>query len=380
VALLLAALMAGFIVYGSLFPFRFQPLPPGTPLPEAMLAALLRRPGGRGDLVANLVLYAPLGFALALALQARLRPAAASLLAALACLLLSAAMEIGQLHIPRRASSGLDLLLNGIGGAAGAVAAIWLRPRGALSLPGARLRPAEPFAALLLGCWLAYRLYPYVPALDWGEWRASLAPLRRAASLDPLRTLRLAVLWLAAARLLAAAWPRLGGALPFALLLALVLAASVPILDRRLTPEEVLAAGLALAAWPVLRRLPRADALLAALVLAAVLAEGLAPFVFAAEPRPFGWVPFRAVLRGHWGNGLQAILLKTFLYGTLLWLALRAGLAAWLAAPAVVALALGIALARAWIPGRSADSTDPALAVLACLALLLFARMRPRRE
>jgi VanZ family protein len=327
-ALLLAALMTGVIVFGSLYPFQFRPLPDGTALPEAVLQALRRRSGGRGDLLANLVLYAPLGFALALALQARLRPALAALLAAQACLLLSAAMEFGQMHVPRRSPSGLDLLLNAVGGGAGALLAVWVRPPATTRLPADWLRPVEPFAALLLGCWLAYRLYPYVPSLDYGEWRASLAPLRHAAGLDPWRVLRLAVFWLAAGRLL--------------------------------------------------RRLPRADLLLAGLMLAAVLAESLSPFILAAEPRPFGWVPFRSVVRGNLGNGLQAVLLKTFLYGTLLWLTIRAGLRAWAAVPAVVGLAFGIALVRTWIPWRSADSTDPALAAIAALLMVLFARL-PRR-
>ncbi|WP_158287666.1 VanZ family protein [Falsiroseomonas bella] len=378
-ALLLGVLMTGVIVFGSLYPFQFRPLPDGTTMTDAVLQALHRRPGGRGDLVANLVLYAPLGLALALVLQARFRPAVAATVAALACLLLSAAMEFGQIHVPRRSPSGLDLLLNAVGGGAGALVAIWVRPP-ASGLPGAWLRPVEPFAALLLGCWLAYRLFPYVPALDWGEWRASLAPLRHLAGIDPWRVLRLAVFWLAAARLLAAAWPRLGGTLPFAALILAVLAAAVPIVDRRVNPAEVAAAGLALAAWPVLRRLRHGDLLLAGLMLAAVLAESLSPFILAAEPRPFGWVPFRSVVRGNLANGLQAVLLKTFLYGTLLWLAIRSGLRAWLAVPAVVGLAFGIALFRTWIPWRTADSTDPALAAIAALLLVLFARLRRRAD
>ncbi|WP_137180303.1 VanZ family protein [Roseomonas sp. AR75] len=374
-ALLLGVLVAGFIVYGSLYPFRFAPLPEGRALGPAILAALLRHPGGRGDILANLVLYAPLGFALALALQARLRPGAAMGLAALACLLLSATMEVAQLHLPRRSSSGLDLLLNGVGGAAGALAAGWIRPRGLEGLPANRLVPADAFALFLLGCWLAYRLYPYIPALDYGEWRASLAPLLRPVPLDPWRVLRLAALWLVAARLLGAAWPRLGGTLPFAALLACVLAAAVPIVDRRLTREEVLAAGIALAAWPLLWRLRKADLLLLLCLLGATLAEGLAPYRFLSEPRSFGWVPFRSVMRGHWGSGLQAMLLKTCLYGGLLWLGLRVGLRGWLVVPAVVALALAISLARAWLPGRSADSTDVALALGAALLLFLGTRL-----
>ncbi|MGK7871701.1 VanZ family protein, partial [Falsiroseomonas sp. E2-1-a20] len=232
-ALLLATLATGFIVYGSLYPFRFRPLPEGQKLLDAVLAALARRPGGRGDVAANLVLYAPLGFALCFALAARLRAGLATLLAALACALLSAGMEISQLHVAGRSSSGFDLMLNALGGGIGAAAGA-LVARSAWRPRGVALAPIEPLAALLLICWLAYRLYPYIPSIDLGEWRQSLAPLIRAPLLDPWRGLRLCLLWLVTARLLGAAWPRLGGALPFAALVLGTLALAVPIVDRRM--------------------------------------------------------------------------------------------------------------------------------------------------
>jgi VanZ family protein len=375
-ALLLAALAAGFIAYGSLYPFRFRALPGGQSLPEAALQALMRRPGGRGDIAANLVLYAPLGFALCFAALARLRAPVAVLLATLCCALLSATMEVAQLHVAGRSASGLDLILNTLGGGLGAAAAPFLA-RTARRMPGNALAPAEPLAALLLACWLAYRLYPYIPSIDLSEWRASLAPLIRRPELDPVRALRLAVLWLVAARLLGAAWPRLGGALPFAALVLGVLAAAVPIVDRRLTPPELLAGVAALLAWPLLRRLPRLDLLLLLALCAVVVAEGTAPHRIVETPRDFNWVPFRAVMRGHWGNGLQALFYKFFLYGGVLWLALRSGIPWLVAAVATVALALGLSVFQTWLPGRSAESTDAVLAALAALLAWLASRPRP---
>ncbi|WP_270937768.1 VanZ family protein, partial [Falsiroseomonas oryzae] len=126
--LLLAALIAGFIVYGSLYPFRFQALPDGVAWSELFRLSLARR-GGRGDVAANLLLYAPLALALALAFVARLGPVRAGVLAVLACALLSTAMEIGQLFVPRRAPSAGDLLLNVAGAIGGAVTAAFVAPR-----------------------------------------------------------------------------------------------------------------------------------------------------------------------------------------------------------------------------------------------------------
>jgi VanZ family protein len=280
-------------------------------------------------------------------------------------------MEVLQLHVPRRSASGLDLLLNVLGATAGAAAGALLGPRRLPTRPGLdALRPIAPVAALLAGSWLAYRLYPFVPALDLGEWRASLSPLLRG-SLDPLRVFRLAVLWLVAGRLIVAAWPR-GGFLLFLLVVGGVTAAAVPIVDRRLSLDEIAAAAIAVVAWPLFRRGGLWDALLLLLLIAAALADGLSPYRLAAVQREFNWMPFRAVMRGQWGNGLQAVLLKFFTYGGIAWLALQAGLRLAVAAPLTVGLALGVSYAQTFMPTRSAESTDAVLALLAVVLLRVF--------
>jgi VanZ family protein len=373
---LLALLMVGFIVYGSLYPFRFQPLPPGLGLAEAVARAWeLRRPG-RGDMAANLLLYAPLGLALALALM-RLRPALAGGLALLLCALLSATMEFAQLFAPNRVASGWDLVLNATGAAFGAAVGAVMAPRRAAEALAWRPQLAEVFPALLLAAWLGYRLYPYVPALDLGEWKASLKPLLLAPfDPDPLRTVRLALLWLVAARMLDAALPRGAGVLAPAALMLATLAAAVPLVGRILTAEEIVAVAAAALAWAVLRHLPARwlDRLLLAGLLAAVLLEGLAPYRVLEVPRPFGWIPFRSLVHGQLGFGVQAVLYKGFLYGGLGWLGMRAGLGLAVASVLAVLVAFAISLSQTWLPGRSAEITDAALATGAMLVLWLASR------
>lgn len=371
-AALLAALMAGFIVYGSLYPFRFQPLPANTPLYDLVMGAwALRRPS-RGDLAANLVLYGPLGLALSVAFGARLRALPAAGLAVLACVLLSAAMEVGQFFVPRRSPSGWDLVLNAIGATAGALTGALVAPRHAADALSWRPRIAEAFPAILLSCWLAYRLYPFVPAIDLGEWRASLAPLARGFDPDPLRTLRLALLWLVAGRLLDAARPKGENGVLLAGLMLLTIGAAVPLVGRRLTVEEILAVALAWPAWLLLRRLRWRDRLLLPAMLAAVVLEGTQPYRLLAEPRGFSWIPMRSLMSGQWGNGLQAMLYKTFLYGGLAWLGLRAGLRLAVASGFAIAVAAGISAFQTWLPGRSAEITDALIAAGAVVALYLL--------
>jgi len=367
-AALLGWLIAGFIVYGSLYPFHVQALPAGVTLARAVELALAHGPGGRGDLLANIALYVPLGFALA----ARRSMLVALLGATLGCAALSATMELAQIFVPGRDASIWDLALNTAGGAAGALAAaLFGLGRSGLGRP----RLADGAAALLLAAWLGYRLHPFVPAIDRGEWIASVLPLAGVWTAEPVRVLRLAGAWLVAARLLEAALPRDArvGRWAAAMMLG-TLAAAVPIIDRVLTPAEVLAVLLALPAWALLRGRRGADAVLLAVLLAVVLAEGLAPYRVVAA-RPFSWLPFGSVLRGQYSAGLQAVMLKLFLYGGLLWLAARVGLGRLTAAVAVVGLALAIGFAQTRLPGRSAEVTDAMLALVA--ALVLRAGHRP---
>lgn len=386
-AAVLAALFAAFIIYGSLYPFQFHALAGEAGLITALTTQWLRWPGSRGDLLVNLVLYMPLGLFLALALRGpdgSRRPAILRLLLTTSLgAVLSFAIEVTQLHISARFSSLSDLVLNTTGTLAGAMAALLMDVAGWSRLgvvaPSARRHPAEPFAALLVLAWLGYRLYPYVPVIDLHHYWHSLKPLLLAPTLEPLRTLRLAVLWLVAARLTEAAllghglrgWPLL---VPGLLLGTLV--AQVPILDSRLSLAEVLGLGLGLLAWVILWRMRhgrQVNAFLALVLATVILTERLAPFTFSADPlQPFSWVPFRSVLRGHWEIGLQAMLQKLYLYGALLWLAVRAGHRLSVMAAALATALLTTSLMQTHIPGRSPEVTDAVLGLIVALVFVVL--------
>ncbi len=355
----LAALFTVFVAYGSLYPFAFRPPPPG-----AWEAALARGPGGRGDILANLALYAPLGLFLAWALPGRWRAALGAVALATA---LSVAIEAAQLFGRGRVSSGWDVALNAAGALAGALAAPLLA-----RLPArAGGLAADRFAALLLLAWFGSRLFPYVPSLDWQAWKDALKPLLLRPEWEGLRTLRLVLAWLLAARLAEAALPRAW--LVPVLLLAVGVGGEVVVRTRSLSLAEAMAVPLGLALWLILRGRGR---LLAALAVALVLLLRLEPFAFADAPRPFGWVPFRSLLAGSWQAGLQAILEKLFLYGGLLWSLSRAGLAPLRATLAATALVLATSLAQTRLPGRSAEIGD---ALLVLLLALVWRGLSPLR-
>ncbi len=167
------------IIYASLQPFsgwQYGATPPG---------AFLLQPWPRWinleDVVFNFIAYLPLGFLLALALCARLRPGAAVLLATLAGAVLSGAMETAQQHLPARIASAVDLLLNSGGAAAGALIAPLFAPGRRLGEELALLRHSRFIGGLrgdavlvLAGLWLLTQLHAAPISMGNGDLRSLL--------------------------------------------------------------------------------------------------------------------------------------------------------------------------------------------------------------
>ena len=177
-ALLLA--YAGFIVYGSLVPLDFHPMP----LVEAWerfrtIPFLKLGVESRADWIANGVLYTPLGF---LAAWWRLRRSAWRVAALAVAVVLGVALAVGveftQVFFPPRTVSLNDLMAESIGSVFGALLA--------LVYPGQRMtRPAMPRTAArwlaahglqtYVAAYLTYCLFPYDVLISWVEIEQKLA-------------------------------------------------------------------------------------------------------------------------------------------------------------------------------------------------------------
>ncbi len=167
----LALVYAGLIVYASVYPFvdwRDQGIAPWdflwAPWPQYWTGF---------DLISNVLGYAPLGFLLALSALRTGRGAHAVRHAALAALALSLAMEMLQVYLPTRVPSNVDLVLNGLGGWLGAVAAALLERLGALSRWSrfrSRWFAADARGALvLLALWPLALLFPAAVPFGLGQ-------------------------------------------------------------------------------------------------------------------------------------------------------------------------------------------------------------------
>ena len=170
----LALTYAVLVVYASLYPFadwRSQGIAPWL-----FLTAAPPRYWTGFDIVTNVIGYAPLGFLLCLAQMRSIDHGDArhaSLRAALIVLLMSLCMETAQSYLPTRVPSNLDLVLNVMGGMAGALVAASLEKLGLLWRWGRfRDRWFEPHAWLelvLLALWPVALLFPAPVVFGLGQ-------------------------------------------------------------------------------------------------------------------------------------------------------------------------------------------------------------------
>jgi VanZ family protein len=359
-SLILALLFGAFILYGSLYPFRFQV----RPFPGGALGHLLttwRAWDHPTDLLSNVLLYMPLGFVAMNALPARWPAIGRAAVVLSGGIALSVFVELAQFYDRTRDSTLGDVYANAIGTGIGVVLAGVLRY-------GADLRWLRPLdrdqaAALILAAWFGYRAYPYVPTIGL---RAYVHALARVV-LDPfpgaLEVLHFAAAWLLIAALARALYGRRDLAV-FGLLVAAEFAVRVMVVDASLSLKDVLGAALAGCLWRGLRGWRRGEVVVAIGFAAMLAADRLSPFAFASAPvRDFGWVPFLSFMRGSTGVDVQAFCEKTFAYGGLIWLGRRAGLGLAGSSALTAALLAGTSLAQVWVPGRSAEITDAVLAV-----------------
>ncbi len=361
------------ILYGSLYPFRFSAL--GDTGFWELLRSLSFQRSSRSDIVANLLLYVPLGLCLMLGWPAGWRRLTSFGWAVGASLALSLTIELLQVHAPARVSSLDDVLLNCAGAAAGALLALLymalgrsIRIRG---IAGGRPAPA-PLGVVLL--WLVFRLAPFIPSFNWTQYKAALHPLWQNPQFIMTDTFRYAVGWLVAGYAVRQVWRREFALPALAALVAVAVLGRIAVVGKTLLAAELIGIGVAAAAGALLAMTAdrRRSAILAALLAAVVVVEGLKPFAFSAVAHDFSWIPFTSSLSGGLEVNYAILLEKCFWYFSLVWLLARAGLGATAATLGITVLLAAIEFVQLWVPGRSAEITDPLLAIVAAVLVALL--------
>ncbi len=362
------------IIYGSLYPFSFVAPPKGSLV--ALLTRLDWARTTRADVLANLLLYLPLGALLSFALPTRWSAARAAFVAAGIGTLLAATLETLQVLEPFRVASLTDLVLNGIGTFAGAVLSLGVRAAGERMGPmlGAIDLRAAPVALALVTCWLFTRMAPFEWNATWGAWRRSLRPLWQHPSLPSGALLGHLAAWGVILVALRATVRRDAGFVALAMLVLLVAAARIAGAGHTLVWAELAPMVLVLLTWPLAEAWSDRRLAATALVLlaGAVLVAGLAPAGsfggLASAAHEFALAPLDVK-----ALGTPALLAqRCFTAGALVWLVYRLGVSALRAGLLAGALLLAVEAVQLWMPGHESTLTAPSLALCAAGLIALF--------
>ncbi len=359
----------GAIAFGSFYPFDFQR---AAASPEAWAAFWS---GGtiahtsRGDVLGNVVLFLPAGF---LGMLAHHRLA---LLPRMAVVLgigfvVALLVQVGQVWLPTRDANLIDVLFNMAGMLPGILlsATPWQR---ILTLGGRPL--ALGLLPLgLIAAWLAYRLFPYVPSIDFQLFKDSLKPLLLQPDIALWPVLVAAGQWAMIGYLLqkldsdrALGWLLVP-------LMALTFAAEVVIIRNVVTAGDVAGAALGLVLWATLIRQVRAPALTASLAItAALLIDAWAPFLPAAGGQ-FAVTPFAGFLGGGIATAALVAFEKTFTYGALLFALTMLTGSPWRALGFALPLVVMVEALQATLFGRLGEVTDILLVIAAAIAVRAF--------
>jgi VanZ family protein len=359
-AIALAGLI-GLIVYGSLYPFDFAAIEfPGGAF-HALLSTWPERTT-TSDLLANVLLYIPFGFAAVLCWNGP-RPLRA-LAAILAGIALSLSLEYLQLFDMGRWATMSDVRSNAAGAILGTAAGL-IFERFWKPVPGGPLR-LRPYPLLLSLCWAGYRFFPYAPVIDLHKyWRAVrlLFQLEFSAAsfFDQL------AVWLAVGLIVEEITSGYFRRIAFPLLIAGTLAARILIDTIVLWPPEVAAAGAAALLWACgLFRWKGRESLMLALFVIALLIEALRPPLH--ETHQFHWLPFYGLLMDEPQTAIPWFFAGIFRMGTLLFLLNRAGMR-WTSSLVAGATVIGAATAARYYVGRG-DAEVTALVMFASMAMV----------
>lgn len=277
--LVAAAAYAAFVIYGSLVPLKYEPLP----LTEAVarfrnIPFLQLGANERADWVANILLFVPLGFLASGVAAGNLRRWSAMALlplAIVACGALSIAIEFAQIWFPARTVSQNDIAAEILGATIGA--GLWLAMGpGVVAWLRSWARPASPSSRLdkLLGAYgiglVLYSLMPLDLTISLSELhdkyragRINLAPFRHAwppTWLTAYELLRDVVLFMPVGALAYRRWPAhrpsrlIGGVLAGVAVVIGIEAAQTIILSRFADVTDLLTGSLGVIAGAALAR------------------------------------------------------------------------------------------------------------------------------
>ena len=343
--------VSALVAYGSLYPFKFV-APPSL---EAALLAMLNGASwwtSRGDVAGNTLLFIPIGIAIVIAASSKDARSVRMIGWWTAAVLFSLTLQILQNYFPPRMAGLADVLWNAIGTTIGIAVGVGLRTTLARWSVDCRSSPA----VLVLACWFGWRLWPFVPTLDWQHVKNALKPLLMQPAFSGWSFAATAL----SLALLAAVLPSMRHPQWMLAIIAVANLLARPFLAGQLITITLLSGTvIGLLTGSILLRagVSRAGPALLVLVILWGSVDGLRPFAFSDVPGRLHWVPFAALLQGAMDINLASLCGAAFITGALMLLGerMRYPLRIW-----CIALTLWVTtleILQLWLPTRTADLT-----------------------
>lgn len=346
-------LVAALVSYGSLYPFDLA-WPPSL---AHALEELFAHPDwwtSLSDVAGNVLLFVPLGLAIVIATQARPREGVVRAALVLLSLTLALLLQVAQVFVPSRSAAMADVLWNGVGltiGLFAGKAARALLQR--LAIGGDRLAAVS---VLVLAFWAGWRLWPFVPTVDFQQFKDALKPLLLHPEFNFWSFASMAVsVALLSALVVSLRHPQI-------ILVGVTVAAIAarPFLVAQTISVSVLAgsaAGVGLGLGALRMGMRRALPLLVLLAVLWFTVESLRPFAFSDAPGAMNWVPFAALLDGSMDNNLAALCGLAFVTGALAVMGRRMHMRGGGWTITVMVWLVLLEVAQMWLPARTADLT-----------------------
>ncbi len=371
----LPALVAIFVMYGSLYPFDFA-----SPAPNALNGLLSNWHlfHSRGDALGNIGLFVPWGVVSVLALAPRRGGIVATSIACALGFVLACVAQIGQLWVPARDPAAGDVVWNLVGCIIGV--AIGYRLLAKRKTNGGAAPPALVGDALL-GAWLLTEWLPLIPSLDVQLIKEHLKTIVAGPALNIGELAPQLAMTVLAGHLIRQRTERGHPVRIFFAILALVVAGKLIIIGAQASLSMLIGLALGAITWLTIDRVPRQRQreILAGLLLTGYTCAALSPFSFRDAAAGIVWLPFSAMLQGSMLANVQSLMADMVLFASILYVVQAAG-GRPIAMSIILAMwVLGMESLQAFIETRTADITEPLL-VLILGQVLAPALQQERRE
>ena len=357
-------LVVFLITYGSLYPFNFHITAPFAELLNNLVTSWDEKTY-LGDILGNVVLFIPYGYFGLLYFTSK---HIVSLI--LIGLVLAVGLQIVQLYLPSREAALDDAIWNLLGIGIGLIVGFVYRfqPRSFIG----NIDKSATFPLLLLCSWLAYRLMPFIPSLDWQLFKDSLKPLLLYSDLQWTNVLHDAVCWI----IVGCVWRSIFSArlseYYLLLIIPVIFCLEIVIVSNYISASNVAGVLLGMTLWfGIFRNMQGNTSVIAILLVAMLIITGLTPFELRNDPATFHWIPFYGFLQGSMLINTAVVFEKFFLYGALLWLARQEGASMRFITIFSVCVVTFIEVGQIYISNRTPEITDPIFMII--IAILMVA-------